>query len=313
MFKNVGASAKVAILLATYCGGRFLAEQLDSFVAQTYSDWELWASDDGSNDDTIAILEAYKCKIPLGRLSILSGPRNGITANFFALILNQTIKAEYYAYSDQDDIWDADKLERAVTWLNSVSKNIPALYCSRTRLIDEIGGCIGESCFFNRKKSFANALVQNVAGGNTMVFNHAAMLLLRECKENYFGVMHDWWTYIVVSGCGGVVFYDTRPSLSYRQHANNAIGANSSFAARLTRVRQMRHGRFKNWNDANIMAISKIQEKFTLQNRVTLTLFARARQMSLLPRLVYMLRSGVYRQTFLGNIGLFFAVVFRKI
>lgn len=121
------ATSRVAILLCTYHGQHYLAEQLDSFAAQTYANWEVRTSDDGSQDNTRSILEAYKQKWPAGRLHVNAGPAQGFAANFLSLTCNASIEADFYAYSDQDDIWDADKLARAVQWLESVPAEVPAL------------------------------------------------------------------------------------------------------------------------------------------------------------------------------------------
>lgn len=304
---------KVAILLCTYHGQHYLAEQLDSFTAQTHSNWEVWASDDGSEDDTHAILEAYQQKWPPGRLSIHFGPAEGFAANFLSLTCKASIEADYYAYSDQDDVWESDKLEQAVRWLQTVPENIPALYCSRTRLVDAENNQIGLSPLFTKPPSFANALMQNVGGGNTMVFNNAARALLSEAGEDTPVITHDWWAYIVVTGCGGKVFYDSYPSLRYRQHDGNLVGMNATWAARFKRIRMLWDGRFRNWNDSNIAGLRKLLHKLTPEHRKTLERFANARQMSLIPRLIHLKRSGIYRQTLFGNLGLIAAAILGKI
>lgn len=303
----------IAILLCTYQGQQYLAEQLDSFQAQSYAHWEVWASDDGSEDDTYSILEAYHQKWPAGRLSIHLGPAKGFAANFLSLTCKESIEADYYAYSDQDDVWESDKLERAVLWLKTVSTNIPALYCSRTRLVDAENNEIGLSPLFSKPPSFANALMQNISGGNTMVFNNAARALLCEAGEDTPVITHDWWAYMVITGCGGKVFYDSYPSLRYRQHDGNLVGINSTWAARFVRMRMFWDGRFKHWHDSNIAGLRKLQHKLTPENRETLKRFSNARQMSLIPRLIQLKRSGIYRQTLLGNLGLIAAAIFRKI
>ncbi|MGL4860623.1 MAG: glycosyltransferase, partial [Enterobacteriaceae bacterium] len=186
-------SPEVAILLCTWYGQQYLAGQLDSFAAQTHTHWKGWVSDDGSEDDTLTILENYKLKWPAGRLSIHSGPGMGFAANFVSLTCMDCIDAAYYAYSDQDDIWETDKLERAIQWLATIPAHIPALYCARTRLVDAENNEIGLSPLFSRPPSFANALMQNIGGGNTMVFNNATRALLRETRESYPLITHDWW------------------------------------------------------------------------------------------------------------------------
>lgn len=304
---------KVAILLCTYQGQRYLAEQLISFEAQSHSSWEVWASDDGSKDDTHMILETYQRKWPEGRLFVRSGPAEGFAANFLSLTCKDIIGADFYAYSDQDDIWEADKLERAVRWLQTQPADTPALYCSRTRLVDADNNEIGVSPLFLKPPSFANALMQNIGGGNTMVFNNAARELLREAGGGSSVITHDWWAYIVVSGCGGNVFYDSEPTLRYRQHSDNVIGTNSNWASRFKRIRMLFQGHFKDWNDSNITALCSLEHRLTPKNREIFQLYAKARKLSLIPRLILLKRSGIYRQTFLGNIGLIAAAIFGKL
>ena len=302
---------KVAILLCTHQGEKFLSEQLDSFERQIHTNWEVWASDDASADGTLEVLRKYQQKWAADRLIIEFGPDRGFAANFMSLTCKATIDADYYAYSDQDDVWDSDKLDRAVRWLQTVPENIPALYCSRARLVDAENNEIGLSPLFSKSPSFANALMQNIGGGNTMVFNKSARALLRESGEISSIVSHDWWAYMVVTGCGGKVFCDDKPTLRYRLHAANLVGANFSWSARLQRLRMLWHGRFRNWNDSNIAALRKLVNKLTPENRAILERFAKAREMSLVFRLINLKRSGIHRQTLLGNLGLTVAAIFR--
>ncbi|WP_082149469.1 glycosyltransferase family 2 protein [Pseudomonas weihenstephanensis] len=307
------ALPKVAILLCTYQGQRYLAEQLASFEAQSHTNWSVWASDDGSKDDTLAILEAHQQKWAEGRLFMLSGQAQGFAANFVSLTCKDLIEADFYAYSDQDDIWEADKLARAVQWLQTLPAGVPGLYCTRTRLVDADNNEIGFSPLFSKFPGFANALMQNIGGGNTMVFNNSARQLLREAGENKSVVTHDWWAYMLVTGCGGQVFYDPEPTLRYRQHSCNLVGTNSGWMARFKRVRMLFEGRFKEWGDSNIAVLNTLEHRLTPENREILQRFVAARNMSLIPRLIYLKRAGVYRQTLLGNIGLIAAAVFGKI
>ncbi len=307
------ATPKVAILLCTYHGQHYLAEQLNSFAAQTHTNWEAWVSDDGSQDATQDILRLYERNWPNGRISIHSGPEESFAANFLSLICKASIEADYYAFSDQDDVWEADKLKRAVEWLNTIPKSTPALYCSRTRLVDADNKEIGLSPLFSKSPSFSNALMQNIGGGNTMVFNNSARALIRETENNASIVSHDWWAYLVVTGCGGRVFYDRKPTVRYRLHNGNLVGENFSWAARLKRLRMLWRGRFRSWNDSNIAALRKMEHKLTLESRASLETFARARTMGLVSRLVNFKRSGIHRQTLLGNLGLIAAAIFRKL
>jgi glycosyltransferase involved in cell wall biosynthesis len=304
---------KVAVLLCTMQGQRFLAEQLNSIATQTHPTWEIWASDDGSDDHTHAILEYYQSHWGEDRISIHAGPAEGSTANFLSLTCRADSDADFFAYADQDDIWESDKLERAVAWLRTVPEDVPALYGSRTLLVDARNQHIGYSPLFARQPSFRNALVQNVAGGNTMVFNRAARDLLRLAGEDVQAVTHDWWAYMVVSGCGGQVYYDAYPTVRYRQHENNLIGSNMSWKARAYRVKQLLQGRFRRWNDANIASLRDIEQLLTPDSRAVLAEFATSRKGGFVARLAGLRRTGVFRQTVLGNIGLVIAAAINRL
>lgn len=303
----------VAILLCTMQGRHYLREQLESILIQTHASWSIWASDDGSSDGTHAILDEYQSRLGKSRLSIGLGPAQGYVANFLSQTCNTKINADYYAYADQDDIWEADKLASALEWLQTVPGHVPALYCARTRNVDSNNQHIGFSPVFAKPPNFANALVQSIGGGNTMVFNHAACQLLRIAGSDVQVASHDWWAYLVVSGCGGKVFYDPQPSVRYRQHDNNLIGTNNNWTARLVRAGMLCRGRFSNWSDQNLVALQRIHMHLTYENQRRLDEFSKARQSSFFARMAGMKRSGVYRQTLFGNLGLIAAVVLNKI
>ncbi len=307
------AQPKVAILLCTHQGQRFLTEQLDSFENQTHTNWEVWASDDASDDKTHQILCEFKARCEDGRISIHDGPTKGFVANFLSLTCKTGISANYFAYADQDDIWTAEKLERAIRWLKTVPESIPALYCTRTELIDAQGRHIGFSPLFSKLPSFKNAIMQNIGGGNTMVFNNAARNLVIMAGDQVSVVMHDWWVYQLVSGAGGQVYYDPYPSVRYRQHSNNLVGMNASWSARFKRICMLWQGRFRDWNDRNISELEKLEDILSPQSKATLELFAKARQKPLFSRLYQLHQSGIYRQTLLGNLGLIVAAVFKKL
>ena len=282
-------------------------------MTQTHADWAVWASDDLSTDNTRSILEEFQIKWGANRLSIRSGPAKGWVANFLSLACDTSIKADYFAFSDQDDVWDEDKLANSVLWLQSVPKNIPALYCSRTRLINEANIEIGLSPLFKKPLSFRNALVQSVAGGNTMVFNQAARLLLSEAGSDVDVQTHDWWAYIIISGCGGRVFYDTQTAVRYRQHNDNLVGSNTGLTSRLRRAHRLFIGRFWAMNNRNIQALKRIHHRLTPENRRILDQFTHARNTWLIPRVIGIKKTKVYHHTFLGNLGLIAATLLKKL
>lgn len=306
------SSSKVAVLLCTYNGERYLREQLDSIGAQSHPHWEMWVSDDGSNDGTLAILENYRT---LWRhpLTIFRGPGSGFAANFMSISRGLDSDADYFAYSDQDDIWETNKFARAVEWLDTVPADIPALYCSRARYVAEDGTEIGLSMPFARSLSFRNALVQSIAGGNTMVFNRAARALLSDTPINVKVKSHDWWLYMLVTATGGRVHFDHYPGLRYRQHGNNLAGQNVTLGAQMARARALLAGDFRKWNDDNLKGLQQMRRHFNADSLAVLDAFSRARSRRLIGRICDVLHAGVYRQTALGNLGLWCAAVFNKL
>ena len=305
-------AASVAILMCTKDGAAFLGEQLASIAWQTHDNWSLIVSDDGSRDATLSILSQFAEGRPHA-IVVRNGPQQGVCANFLSLATDPSIAADYFAFSDQDDIWYEDKLERALKWLCTVPADVPAVYCGRTELVSNDGRSYGLSPLFSRPIAFRNAIVQSLGGGNTMVFNAAAKRLL-EATGRLDVVLHDWWLYQLVSAVGGAIHYDPRPMLKYRQHPGNLIGSNLGWGARLVRLRMIFRGRFRDWNAKNVAALARIPAHLiTPQNRKTLALFAEARTAPLFKRLYCLRQSGIYRQTLLGNLGLILATILKRI
>ena len=303
----------VTILLGTCNGGRFITEQLDTIAQQTHTNWELVVSDDGSSDETLAVLGDYTARWPEGRLTVRRGPCEGFCRNFLYLACDPGKSSDIYAFADQDDIWEPEKIERAVAWIENIPPGVPALYCSRTKSVDECGKELGFSPLFMRPPSFKNALVQSIGGGNTMVFNEAARRLLASVGADVSVPSHDWWLYILVTGCGGAVYYDPEPRLRYRQHAGNIVGSNVGLSARLARLTFVLRGRFSDWNDLHLAALSQAKGKLTPENLTILDQFAAIRRKPFLERMRGFYNLNLQRQTLSGQVGLWLAVALRRV
>lgn len=302
----------LAILMGTYQGERYLPEQLNSIKAQTHSNWSLWISDDGSTDGTHEIVNQFRMRTDTP-VHFLLGPRQGFLRNFMSLLARPEIDADYYGFSDQDDLWHPDKVECALEWLGAQPSERPALFCSRTRIVDSFGSATGYSPLFERAPSFANSLVQSIAGGNTMIMNRSARELIVSAGLDITVPSHDWWSYILVSGAGGAVRYDPVPRIDYRQHGSNQVGSNSGVMARLRRIKMLKEGRFKKWSEQHIFALQPVQKLLTSDNQRIFQLFQKART-EVFPENIYVfIKSGVYRQTISGNVGLVGAVLLRQI
>ncbi|MEM7489779.1 MAG: glycosyltransferase family 2 protein [Pseudomonadota bacterium] len=302
---------RTVVLLATYNGADFLDEQIESIAAQTVPAIDVLASDDGSTDGTRERLETWAARWSKGRFRVLEGPRAGFAENFRALLLAAPDDAAHYAFADQDDIWHPDKLEVATGRISG--RAAPCLYGGRTELVDIRGARLGHSPIFPNPPSFSNALVQSIAGGNTMVWNRPAQDLLARASARTGFVTHDWWAYILITAAGGEVIYDPEPRIAYRQHTGNLVGSNRGWRAQRLRLRGLIRGRFRSWCDANLAGLAACSDMIEPAAAETLAHFAAARRTPLPARLVHLMRSGVYRQTVSGHLGLYLACLIGRI
>lgn len=210
----------ITILLSSYNGEKYIKEQIDSILQQKDVELNILIRDDGSKDNTIHIIEAYRTKT----ITLIKGENVGFTRSFFELI-KQAPESSYYAFSDQDDVWDSDKLSIAINHIRRFS-TIPAIYSSNTRLVDSNLKFI-ENENLNPMTTLGSALVKNYATGCTIVFNQSLMNLLKKSVDIEVPY-HDWWANLVALSVGGVSVYDIEPHISYRQHDGNVVGAATS-------------------------------------------------------------------------------------
>ena len=306
-------SSKVAVLMAVWKDARFLREQFSSIRNQDHENVEIWVSRDCDEEHMGSALDEQRARLEANRFFVLDGPKNGCGDNFLTLILNTDIQADYFAYSDQDDIWERDKLSRAIAELEIVPPTIPVVYGSRTRIVDMKGAHIGLFPFHGREPGFANALVQNIASGHTMVMNRAAreILLAAGITDVPF---HDWWTYLIITGTAGRFFYDHHPSVRYRQHDRNLTGAPSNHPKALfKRIRRILDGRVQAVNAANLRALQTARALLTSENQDIFDTYREALRMNGLSKLHGLWKSGVYRQTRTGNMGMFASALLNKL
>jgi len=305
-----GEAPCITIMLCTYNGARFLAAQLASIEQQSHQNWRLIVSDDHSTDATLAIIQRFAQRVAQS-VEIRNGPRQGPCANFLTLAADPGIPGDYFAFCDQDDVWHRDKLSHALNWVRTVGQETPAVYGGRTHLVCAGGLPMGYSPRFKKPPCFANALVQSIAGANTMLFNRATKRLFERTGPLNV-ISHDWWAYQLVTGSGGVVRYDPEPHLDYRQHANNRIGSNRGLRAQWKRLRTVLNGGFVAWNDVNLAALQQSRHLLTDDARALLDTFAIMRKGNLIARLRAFVTSPLRRQTLLGNFALLAATILKK-
>lgn len=221
---------KITILLSTYNGGKYLAEQLNSIIVQCYQRWELFIRDDGSTDDTVSIIQQY-CKKD-SRLKLIEDDLGNIgPKKSFSKLMCDALCADacYFAFCDQDDVWVSNKLEVMLDVLLKQEEKEglikPVLVYSDLKCVDQNLKMLVPS--FVRKKglleknSLKDLLFQNAVTGCATLFNRQLLEIASPVPEAM--TYHDWWLALVCSWAGEVIYYD-QPLLLYRRHDGNVTG-----------------------------------------------------------------------------------------
>jgi glycosyltransferase involved in cell wall biosynthesis len=227
---------KINIILSTYNGSTYLAEQLDSILAQSWLDWVLWVRDDGSIDNTRDILNEYAVRD--NRIHILANDNLSLGAkDSFAALLEQQKGVDYVMFCDQDDVWLPSKVQitlEAMVSMEAQHGRIPILVHSDLYVADTSLNLISKSFWkyqlINPKyKNLNQILVSNNVTACTAMLNKALINLVIPIPK--MAIMHDWWFALVASAFGEIA-YINEPLIYYRQHGNNNVGArkfNSSY------------------------------------------------------------------------------------
>ncbi len=224
----------VEVLLATYNGEKYLAEQLDSLIAQIGVSVSLVVSDDGSDDNTLQILSSYKSKF--ASIEILKGPKMGPQANFFYL-LSQS-KGEFIALCDQDDIWEPGHLQASVTRLDPKKPSMTFSSVREFKSMDPENMRVWPKKI--RIQYIGNILFENQVRGCTIVMNKKFLEIIKNTFPKN-SIMHDWWialvgfSYDCISVAGN-------SEVKYRIHSDNAIGATPGIAVRAKRLKKILAG-----------------------------------------------------------------------
>ncbi len=229
---------KIAILLATYNGDRFLSAQLDSILAQSYGNYVLVVRDDCSSDATFTILQRYLAAHPTKICLLPADATNLGASGSFSCLLNHVLEHKhklglehaYMMFCDQDDVWHEHKIGievEAMLKAEAGNPQIPVLVHSDLEVVSESLTLIAPS--FTRyqgleiqRNQFNNIVISNLVTGCTALINEA--LAWQACPVSRQAIMHDWWLALVASAFGKLVYLDT-PLVRYRQHGSNTIGA----------------------------------------------------------------------------------------
>lgn len=223
---------KIEVLMAVYNGSAYIREQIDSILNQTYENWHLTISDDGSTDGTDLIADEYAAKYPEQITRVYSGVRFGNARDHF-MWLSENCTSRYMLYSDQDDVFNPEKMSRLMDAMQNAERqwggDLPILVFSDQKVVDEKLNVIEPSLMRCQKQAFDSfdyhaLLIQNVVTGGAMMVNRPLCSLAVQCRSRERIIMHDWWMAATAARFGKVIYLDEPLSL-YRQHGGNSVGA----------------------------------------------------------------------------------------
>lgn len=220
----------VCVLLSTFNGEKYLREQIESVLNQEGCAVNLLVRDDCSTDSTKVILEDYRVN---GRLIWYTGDNLGAKSSFLDLV-KRSLDVDFYAFCDQDDIWQKDKLKCALDMLSIEDSTIPLVYHSAYQMVDSNLNPISIGGNDYVSDTLYKAIVSSNSTGCTVVFNKRMrdILNMHEIEQS---LMHDNYIVKLCLACGGKIIHDNIPHILYRQHDENVIGGNASIVNKFKR------------------------------------------------------------------------------
>lgn len=299
---------KIAILLATYNGEKYIVEQIESILAQTESGWTLFIHDDGSSDGTREIIGHYTEKYPDKIIEVGGAPTGSAKNNFFYLF--HQVEAPYYMCCDQDDVWLPEKISVTKKAMESIEEEDtkPCLVFTELRVVDEnletmaekMSDYQGLDC---KTIQFNRMLIQNVVTGCTMMVNRALCEEMRRLTEYDKVLMHDWWAALVATAYGNTYFIQ-EPTMLYRQHGKNSVGAKNT-----KRLSYLIKKMFDTNKNAQSLSDTRQQaglfgEIYEDSDGVLARLYSGLDTKSKWQRLLFYKKNGIRKSTFSKNLGL---------
>ncbi|GAX48164.1 glycosyltransferase family 2 protein [Pseudolactococcus reticulitermitis] len=213
---------RVNILMSTYNGEKFVAEQIESIQKQTYTDWNLIIRDDGSTDKTCDIIADFVSTD--SRIKLIQAENVGVIKSFHELVAHN-VEADFYFFADQDDYWLPEKLTVMLEEANKHDNRKPMMYYSDLKVTDKALNVTSKSMIRSQSnhanKKLVQELTENTVTGGASMINHELAKLWQTTNDV---IMHDWYLALVASALGELVYID-QPTHLYRQHDANVLGA----------------------------------------------------------------------------------------
>jgi len=309
----------IDIIIATYNGAQFLPSQLDSIIAQEYTDWRILLRDDGSSDATIEVLKDYSERLQ-DKLVILNNKQGniGIIENFSYLLASTT--APYIMLCDQDDIWNPDKIGLTLQTMKAVElispDNIPILVHTDLHVVDKQLNMLDKSFWHYQNinpylDSYNKLLIQNTVTGCTVMINKALLNLTLPIPPQV--IMHDWWLALIASTFGKITIVN-QPTVLYRQHSNNDTGAKEwslAFIARKTLTLLNRTESLKSIRLTQQQAeafYKRFSKQLTNRQKNTIAGYINLEQKNWFFKVEFLFRHRLLKQGVIRNIALFLCI-----
>ncbi len=305
----------VEILLAVYNGEKFLKEQIDSILNQSYKDFILTIYDDGSTDKTALIVRSYIKKSD--KIRFIRGIKNSGSAkkSFFRLL--SFSNEEYVAFCDHDDVWHKDKLKICIEHMKKTEKEkgkVPILIHTDLYVVDEKLNIIKRSMFKSqnfrfKEKSLNRLLVQNNITGCTVLINKSLLKLCSDVPDG--AVMHDWWIGLVAAAFGEICFLKNK-TVYYRQHENNCVGAKKvkGFKYILDRIKnkdEVKKNRDMSYKQAEDF-LKRYERNLSFENIKILRRYIKTKEYKGLKKIIFLIYGGFLKDGLVRKLGQFFFV-----
>ena len=303
------------ILLAVFNGEKYIRQQIESIMNQSYQDFHLWIRDNHSEDGTLKVIQECMLQHPQ-KITLLKSPVNaGIIGNFSALL--EHAQADYILFSDADDVWLQEKISKTMEKMHALEichgAHVPLLVHTDLKIVDAQLNTIHPSFwkYSHLRPSLPHTLprqlIQNQITGCTVMINKALADLAQPIPKE--ALMHDWWLGLCIAAFGKLDIIN-EPTMLYRQHGKNDTGAKKYgflpfFKRLLSRDRNELHqARVKNHQQATTF-FTRYQDRLNQQQKNSIQGFLQYHHASFFKKGYLMVKWGIYRTGFLRNV-LFF-------
>lgn len=308
---------KIDIVMAVYNSERYISEQVQSILNQTYKDYHLYICDDVSTDNTINILSEYKLQYN-NEITLLKNSKNIGIKNNFSYLLNKS-QAEYTMFSDHDDVWFENKVEitykKMLEMEEKYSKNTPILIFTDKMVTDENLKVIhishNKSEKFNLDNFSLNRLLMaNVASGCTIMINSALKNLCKNIPAE--AIMHDYYIMLAAAAFGHIEYINI-PTMYYRQHSHNQLGAKNN--SLLNALKNLKTGKInlKNTVLKNIYQAQGFYNQYenilSIENKHILQEFISLKNKRNINFIKTIIKNKFYKSGCLKNLGVFYAFI----